>query len=33
MTVRQHRAGPFAEDIKLGAADERVSHYSLLSGR
>jgi hypothetical protein len=24
---------PFAEDVRLGAADERVSHYSLLSGR
>jgi hypothetical protein len=35
MTGPHHRAGrlPFAEDIKLGAADERVSHYSLLSGR
>jgi hypothetical protein len=26
-------AGPFAEDIGLGAADERVSHYSWLSAR
>ena len=25
--------GPFAEDAKLGAANGRVSHYSVLSGR
>jgi hypothetical protein len=24
---------PFAEDVRLGAADERVSHYSLPGGR
>jgi len=26
-------AGPFAEDTKLDAASELVSHYSLLGGR
>jgi hypothetical protein len=26
-------AEPFAEDIKLYAASERISHYSVLRGR
>ena len=25
-------AGPFADDIKLDAASERISHYSVLRG-